>query len=76
MEVEEREDREDGVEWPEESKPMRCGKAEISLPNRTVQRNPLSKFSACSPRETVARKTIDRTRISTMPEVRLLAEKR
>ncbi|XP_071873127.1 uncharacterized protein [Bombus fervidus] len=43
-------------------------------------RNPLSKFSACGHRETgavVARKSIDgRSRVRTMPEVRLLGESR
>ncbi|CAL7941610.1 unnamed protein product [Xylocopa violacea] len=44
----------------------------------TVPRNPLSKFSACSPRDataTATRKTVDcRLRIATTPEVRLLGE--
>nr|XP_012154382.1 PREDICTED: uncharacterized protein LOC100874798 [Megachile rotundata] len=70
---EEEQDPEDGVEWSKESK--RSSKAEIGSVNRTT-RNPLSKFSACTPRETVTRKTTDRARISTMPEVRLLGEKR
>lgn len=43
-------------------------------------RNPLSKFSACGHRETgavVARKSMDgRSRVRTMPEVRLLGESR
>ncbi|XP_076670386.1 uncharacterized protein LOC143369858 [Andrena cerasifolii] len=44
----------------------------------SVYRNPLSKFSACSPREVgfVARKPIDdRPRTPTTPEVRLLGER-
>ncbi|XP_031772088.1 uncharacterized protein LOC105735291 [Apis florea] len=43
---------------------------------REVARNPVSKFSACGPRENIGRKTTaeGRARIVTTPEVRLLGE--
>nr|XP_034176250.1 uncharacterized protein LOC117602399 [Osmia lignaria] len=75
------EKQEEKAEWSEESKLRNGGKAEAdgrsSFPGRITQRNPLSKFSTCGPREigTASRRTIDgRSRTSTMPEVRLLGE--
>lgn len=43
---------------------------------REGTRNPVSKFSACGPRENIGRKTMPegRARIVTTPEVRLLGE--
>lgn len=75
------EKEEDRTEWSEESKFRDGCKTETdgrsSFPGRTTQRNPLSKFSACGPREigTASRRTVDgRSRVATMPEVRLLGE--